>query len=213
MKKQLLGILAVLFSASASAQTVPIYWNLTEVVSGPTTAAGYGIANGSYIDSIDQDLGTASSPVFRGLEITEYQLIAGEGLFSSGNLVFLNTTDRIIWPSDGDPLITTEIVAVNPTANRTVSIPDASVNLAIDGSGSFAPATTGTSILKGDGSGGTEEAQSTGATPDYTVVDFSSSPPATPTSPGTTGQVIYGGNYLYICVATDTWLRAQLLTW
>ena len=44
-------------------------------------------------------------------------------------------------------------------------------------------------------------------------VDFISSAPATATSTGTTGQLIYAGNYLYICIATDTWLRAQLLTW
>jgi len=46
-----------------------------------------------------------------------------------------------------------------------------------------------------------------------TVIDLTSPAPATPTSPGTAGQVIYAGNYLYICIATDTWLRAQLLTW
>ena len=44
-------------------------------------------------------------------------------------------------------------------------------------------------------------------------VDFISSAPGTATSTGTTGQLIYAGNYLYICIATDTWLRAQLLTW
>ena len=45
------------------------------------------------------------------------------------------------------------------------------------------------------------------------VVDLSASPPATPSSTGTPGQVVYAGNYLYICIATDTWKRAQLMDW
>jgi hypothetical protein len=37
--------------------------------------------------------------------------------------------------------------------------------------------------------------------------------PATPTATGTTGTLILSGNHLYICVATDTWRRIELLTW
>ena len=32
-------------------------------------------------------------------------------------------------------------------------------------------------------------------------------------SPGTPGQIAYGFDYVYICVATDTWKRAALTTW
>ena len=35
------------------------------------------------------------------------------------------------------------------------------------------------------------------------------SAPATPTSTGTQGQFAYSGNYLYVCVATDTWIRTS----
>ena len=37
--------------------------------------------------------------------------------------------------------------------------------------------------------------------------------PATATSTGTAGDVRYDADYIYICVATNTWKRALLLTW
>lgn len=39
--------------------------------------------------------------------------------------------------------------------------------------------------------------------------------PATATSPGTKGQWAFDATYVYICSATDTWLRAALVyeTW
>ena len=36
--------------------------------------------------------------------------------------------------------------------------------------------------------------------------------PATSTSTGTTGQIAYDSSHLYLCVATNTWVRATL-TW
>jgi hypothetical protein len=37
--------------------------------------------------------------------------------------------------------------------------------------------------------------------------------PATATSTGTTGQVAFDSNYIYYCVATNTWKRSPLTTW
>ena len=37
--------------------------------------------------------------------------------------------------------------------------------------------------------------------------------PATATSTGTTGQIAYDNDYVYICTATNTWRRAALSTW
>ncbi|MED5546136.1 MAG: hypothetical protein VYD90_12875 [Pseudomonadota bacterium] len=37
--------------------------------------------------------------------------------------------------------------------------------------------------------------------------------PASASAAGTAGQVAYDSDYLYICVATDTWKRAALSTW
>jgi hypothetical protein len=37
--------------------------------------------------------------------------------------------------------------------------------------------------------------------------------PASATATGTAGQIAYDANFLYICVAENTWLRASLSTW
>ena len=37
--------------------------------------------------------------------------------------------------------------------------------------------------------------------------------PATASSSGTTGDIAYDSDYLYVCVATDTWKRVALSTW
>lgn len=37
--------------------------------------------------------------------------------------------------------------------------------------------------------------------------------PATAASTGIAGQVAYDANYIYVCIATDTWKRAALTTW
>lgn len=37
--------------------------------------------------------------------------------------------------------------------------------------------------------------------------------PATSTSPGTTGTVCWDANYIYVCIATDTWKRTAIDTW
>ena len=37
--------------------------------------------------------------------------------------------------------------------------------------------------------------------------------PSSATSTGTSGQVAYDATHLYICVATNTWVRTTLSTW
>jgi hypothetical protein len=42
---------------------------------------------------------------------------------------------------------------------------------------------------------------------------LSSNPPATASSTGSVGDIRYDADYVYICIATDTWKRAALATW
>ena len=44
-------------------------------------------------------------------------------------------------------------------------------------------------------------------------LSLSSTPPATATSTGISGQTAYDSNYYYICVATNTWKRTPLSSW
>ena len=39
------------------------------------------------------------------------------------------------------------------------------------------------------------------------------SAPASASSTGTAGDIAYDSNYIYVCVATNTWKRAALSTW
>jgi hypothetical protein len=41
----------------------------------------------------------------------------------------------------------------------------------------------------------------------------SASTPAYPSAPGTAGDIAYDNAYLYICVSTNTWVRAALSEW
>lgn len=38
-------------------------------------------------------------------------------------------------------------------------------------------------------------------------------PPATASSPGTAGEIRYDSNYIYTCIATNTWKRSPLTSW
>ena len=37
--------------------------------------------------------------------------------------------------------------------------------------------------------------------------------PATAGAAGTTGEIAWDANYIYVCVDTDTWVRAAIATW
>lgn len=37
--------------------------------------------------------------------------------------------------------------------------------------------------------------------------------PTNSDDPGTTGQIVWDADYVYICIATDTWKRASIGTW
>jgi hypothetical protein len=45
------------------------------------------------------------------------------------------------------------------------------------------------------------------------VVWDTSAVPATSTSPGIQGQIVTNGQYIYVCYATDMWVRSPLTTW
>ncbi len=44
-------------------------------------------------------------------------------------------------------------------------------------------------------------------------ITLEGSAPASATSSGTAGDIRYDANYLYVCVATNTWKRSALTTW
>ncbi len=45
------------------------------------------------------------------------------------------------------------------------------------------------------------------------LVISNSDPPSSPSATGTTGQVTWDSDYMYVCIATDTWKRTAISTW
>lgn len=42
---------------------------------------------------------------------------------------------------------------------------------------------------------------------------FPAAAPSTASSTGTAGQITFDATHIYVCVATNTWVRATLATW
>lgn len=54
---------------------------------------------------------------------------------------------------------------------------------------------------------------STLATTGDTLTIQTTKTPATATDTGTTGQIAWDSSYIYVCIATNTWVRSALTTW
>lgn len=67
--------------------------------------------------------------------------------------------------------------------------------------------------LPGVNQAGTQDTSGNAATATVATRVSDTAAPSTATDTGTAGEVRYDGSYIYVCVATDTWVRAALSTW
>ena len=67
--------------------------------------------------------------------------------------------------------------------------------------------------LPGVNQAGTQDTSGNAATATVATRISDTAAPASATDTGTAGEVRYDGSYIYVCVATDTWVRAALSTW
>ena len=67
--------------------------------------------------------------------------------------------------------------------------------------------------LPGVDQSGTQDTSGNAATATVATRVSDTTAPATATDTGTAGEVRYDGSFIYVCVATDTWVRAALSTW
>lgn len=67
--------------------------------------------------------------------------------------------------------------------------------------------------LPGVNQAGTQDTSGNAATATVATRVSDTTAPSTATDAGTAGEVRYDGSYIYVCVATDTWVRAALSTW
>jgi hypothetical protein len=85
-------------------------------------------------------------------------------------------------------------------------------------SGVLSFSTKGTERLRIDSTGKVLIGTTTAGASKLTVADDSiqvntAKTPASATATGTTGQICWDANYVYVCVATNTWKRSELATW
>jgi len=120
---------------------------------------------------------------------------------------FVGPTLRKVSPSDPDifPVSVQDVTSTNVRVNLSSAAPSTNyfVQVAVGNSqpivtGSYQPLTsTLSSIAAGIPIPG---------------IDTASAAPASATDTGTKGEVRQVGNYFYICVATDTWVRTPVTT-
>jgi hypothetical protein len=66
-----------------------------------------------------------------------------------------------------------------------------------------------------DGQDWLDQPVNTGSSPTFKAdnITFDGTPPASPSAPGEQGTLIQSGDYLYVCVAPNTWRRVALSSW
>ena len=105
---------------------------------------------------------------------------------------------------------------LNPSSSNT-----ASTIVSRDSSGNFSAGTI-TASFTGDITGDVTGDLVGNVTGDVTgnvdgnvsgEVTLEGTAPTTATDPGTAGDIRYDADYVYVCVATDTWKRSALATW
>lgn len=123
---------------------------------------------------------TLTTPVINGPTITA----TGQTPVIHG--IYLPATHTIIFEGTTDDAFETTLSVGEPTADRTVTLPDA----------------TGTVALL----------DATQTLTNKTMV-LPTSTPANATSTGVTGTITWDASYIYVCTATNTWKRVAITTW
>ena len=117
-------------------------------------------------------------------------------------------TDTLI--ADGSNfLVDKQILKYDVVAQKWVNSRIASINEIQDVDTSTAAPTNGQTLVWDN----TNSLWKPGTISSGLTTLLSSSAPATASSTGTAGDITYDADYVYICIATDTWKRAALATW
>lgn len=144
--------------------------------------------------------GTETSKlIFRNTGAIDYYATNGMSFYATNN-PSPNNRRLTLLPAGGVQVEYQNSVKLETTAAGVT------VTGALTAGGLTYPTTNGTSgqVLTSDGAGNV-------SWQDFTL--SSDAPPTTASSSGTTGDIRYDADYVYICIATNTWKRAALATW
>ena len=184
----------------------------------PTTIAGYGITDAQPLDS---DLTAIAGLTTTGIIArTSTGVAATRSIAVSGIGISVSNANGV----SGNPTITSNatnnnsantIVARDADRNFTANIITASLN----GNASTATRLETARNIAGVAFDGTSNISipfaNLSSIPSAFTADrvANTAPPATATGTGTAGEIRYDSNFIYICVATNTWRRVGIATW
>jgi hypothetical protein len=184
----------------------------------PTTIAEYGLTDAQPLDS---DLTAIAGLTTNGLITrTSTGAAATRSIAVSGIGISVSNADGV----SGDPTITSNatpnnsanaIVARDASRNFTANV----ITASLSGNASTATTLQTARTIAGvsfDGSANINipYANLTSIPSAFTADRLANTtPPATATATGTAGEVRYDSDYIYICVATNTWKRVTIDTW
>jgi hypothetical protein len=118
-------------------------------------------------------------------------------------------------PKSGTTMYRVTAITETVLIGEELAQPNSPLPVSVGGTGSTSATAARTALGLGTlaTQNGTFSGTSSGTnTGDQTIISFTTAP-ATSTSNGTQGTLIQEGNWLYICVATNTWRRIELLNW
>ena len=213
------------FTLANSGVTAGTYRSVTVDAKGrvtagtnPTTLSGYGITDAQPLDS---DLTAIAGLTTTGIIArTATGTSATRSIAVDGIGLSISNADGV----SGDPTVTSNatpnnsanaIVARDANRNFTANIITASLN----GNASTATTLQTARTIAGVSFDGSTNinipyANLTGIPTTFTADKIANTtPPASATATGTAGEVRYDANYVYICVATNTWKRVAISTW
>ena len=193
-----------------------------------------GIATFKTDVNVEGDLNVTGDIVYdessgRNLNITGISTFGGAVNFGASSSISIGSTTGedgqylqstgtgVTWASGSVLRNTSSTVATAGTDTFTLNYTTGFLDVYVNGV-KLAPteftATNGTSVVLGEAAFGGETVDfhafntpSTGVSPNVLH-----DPPATSSSTGLAGQMSYDSDYLYVCIATNTWKRAALST-
>jgi len=148
-------------------------------------------------------VGIGCSPAYKldingGADNTILRLLSTDD--TCGIILTDNASSSTITHQNGDLIFNADSGNADPASSEMVFQVDATERMRIDSSGN---------LLIGTSTAGASKL----VVNDDSIQVNTSKTPASASATGTTGQIAWDANYVYVCVATNTWKRSALSTW